>query len=177
MTMMETYEMQTTMQPRTVMTMQEQMTMRPTYEIDHHEVTRCRMKPVRNWEYRQVPRQTFDWYDEPVMTMVPETYMERVAQPVQRMVPETTTIQVPQQTTEMVPIQVPRMIPQETVEMVPQTTTEMVATQVPRTVVQDVVTQQIPQVTYQTQQYTTPPRTMAAAPSMSYAAPTTYSSP
>merc|ERR1712118_358201 len=53
------------------------------------------------------------------VTMIPETYMERVAQQVQRMVPETTTVQVPQQTMEPVTVQVPRMTPQETTVMVP----------------------------------------------------------
>merc|ERR1719159_1324314 len=75
---------------------------------------------------------------------------------------------------EPVQIQVPRQVPQQTTVMVPQTTTEMVATQVPRQVVQEVVTESIPMTSYQTQQYTTPPRTMAAAPTMAYAAPTTY---
>merc|ERR1719311_1863759 len=96
---------------------------------------------------------------EEVVTMVPETYMERVAQQVERMVPETVMIEVPQQTMEPVQIQVPRMIPQETTVMVPQQTTEMVATQVPRQVIQEVVTEQIPMTSYQTQQYTAPPMT------------------
>merc|ERR1719191_2495683 len=100
--------------------------------------------------------------------------MDREMVPVQRMIPETTTVQVPQTTTEMVAVHVPRMVPQETVEMVPQQTTEMVATQVPRQVVQEIQTHTVPQVSYQQYQTMSQPMTMNAAPTTSYAAPTTY---
>merc|ERR1711977_616920 len=69
------------------------------------EVPRTQMKPVSQTVQKQVARMVYDTVDEEVVTMVPETVMERVQQQVQRMVPQTTT--------EMVATQVPRTVMQE----------------------------------------------------------------
>merc|ERR1711869_152425 len=67
---------------------------------------------------RQVARTVYDTVDEEVVTMVPETYMEKVQQQVQRMVPQTVT--------EQVATQVPRTVMQE-VQTVQQPVVQTVA--------------------------------------------------
>merc|ERR1719301_230089 len=90
---------------------------------------------------RQVaePRMTYMTVEEDVMTMVPETYMEKVTVPVPRMVPQEVETMGPQTTTEMVAVQVPRMIPQEVVTQVPEMYTEYQSVQVPRTQMREVI--------------------------------------
>merc|ERR1719301_290850 len=114
------------------------------------------MKPVTQMIPRQVPQQVMSMraVEEDVMTMVPETYMEKVTVPVPRMVPQEVETMVPQTTTEMVAVQVPRMIPQEVVTQVPEVYTEMQSVQVPRTQMREVIETVQPIVTQQVQYQT-----------------------
>merc|ERR1719159_474161 len=113
-----------------------------------------------------------------VVTMVPETYVEKITVPVPRMVPQEEEVMVPQMTQEMVPVQVPRMIPQEVVTQVPEVYTEYQSVQVPRTQMREVIETVQPIVTQNVQYQTsveygpvtqapqTYPAPMTAYPSM-----------